>query len=69
MSVAMDGEAEPVLIVWPPHVPSYFNAGHHLPLFLVAAYLRARHPDRPVRTLDAGALNLTWKQVGDILYQ
>lgn len=58
-----------VLVIWPPHVPSYFNAGHHLPLFLVAAYLRAHRPGDRVHTLDAGALNLTWKEVGDAVFQ
>lgn len=61
--------SDPILVIWPPHVPSYFNAGHHLPLFLVSGYLRAHRPDRPVRAIDAGALNLTWKELGDTLFQ
>lgn len=58
-----------VTVCWPPHVPSYFNAGHHLLVFLIAAYLRD-HPDvDEVSTFDAGALNLTWKEIGEHLYQ
>ncbi|MFE4333864.1 B12-binding domain-containing radical SAM protein [Streptomyces sp. NPDC056831] len=54
-----------VLVAWPPHVPSYFNAGHHLPVFSIAAYLRAQGHE--VRALDAGVLNRTWKEFGQIL--
>jgi anaerobic magnesium-protoporphyrin IX monomethyl ester cyclase len=56
-----------VLVIWPPHVPSYFNAGHHLPTFTVAAYLRTRGHD--VDAIDAGALNYSWKEFGDVVYQ
>ncbi|PCG84218.1 hypothetical protein CIB93_20605 [Streptomyces sp. WZ.A104] len=56
-----------VLVCWPPHVPSYFNAGHHLPVFSLAAYLRAAGHE--VDALDAGALNHTWKEFADTLYQ
>ena len=31
-----------ILCLVPPYVPSYFNAGHHLPVFQVAAYLREK---------------------------
>jgi len=57
-----------VLVVWPPHVPSYFNAGHHLPVFMTAQYLRGVE-DVEVRTLDAGILDVTWKQIGEVLCQ
>jgi anaerobic magnesium-protoporphyrin IX monomethyl ester cyclase len=57
-----------VLVIWPPHVPSYFNAGHHLPVFMTAAYLR-RVESLEVRTLDAGELSVTWKQIGEVLCQ
>ena len=30
-----------VLLLIPPYIPSYFNAGHHLPVFQVGAYSRA----------------------------
>lgn len=55
-------------MIWPPHVPSYFNAGHHLGVFLTATYLRARSPEERVVAVDAGALNYSWKEIGDLLY-
>jgi len=58
-----------VLVIWPPHVPSYFNAGHHLGLFEVAAYLRKRAGVRSVTCIDAGALNYNWKEIGDRLFE
>jgi radical SAM superfamily enzyme YgiQ (UPF0313 family) len=57
-----------VLVVRPPEVPTYFNAGHHLPVFLVAAYLRRQPGLGPVDALDAAALNITWKELGDRLW-
>jgi anaerobic magnesium-protoporphyrin IX monomethyl ester cyclase len=56
-----------VLVTWPPHVPSYFNAGHHLPTFMIAAYLRTY--DNEVTAVDAGALNYTWKEFADLVFQ
>jgi hypothetical protein len=56
-----------VLSLWPPQVPSYFNAGHHLPVFLTAAYLRAQGHE--VVSIDAGALNIDWKRFADLVYQ
>jgi anaerobic magnesium-protoporphyrin IX monomethyl ester cyclase len=56
-----------ILSLWPPQVPSYFNAGHHLPIFLNAAYLRAR--GFKVDAIDAGALNMDWKRFADLIYQ
>ena len=58
-----------VLVVWPPHVPSYFNAGHHTPLFGVASYLRRMPEVEHVDTCEAGVLNMNWKAMGDLLYQ
>ncbi|MEU7935381.1 B12-binding domain-containing radical SAM protein [Micromonospora echinofusca] len=58
-----------ILVVWPPQVPSYFNAGHHLGVFCTSAYLRARDPGRHVDALDAGVLNMNWKTFADTLYQ
>ncbi|WP_236792408.1 radical SAM protein [Amycolatopsis sp. GM8] len=55
-----------VLVCWPPHVPSYFNAGHHLPVFSIAAFLRRRGHE--VDALDAGALNVTWKDFADRVF-
>ncbi len=56
-----------ILTCWPPHVPSYFNAGHHLPIFSIAAYLR--QAGHSVDALDAGALNCSWKEFGSRVYQ
>src|SRR3984957_10027875 len=56
-----------ILVVWPPQVPSYFNAGHHLPVFSVAAYLRDQGHETVA--VDAGALNFTWKDFADLLWQ
>ncbi|MEU3027785.1 B12-binding domain-containing radical SAM protein [Streptomyces incarnatus] len=58
-----------ILVVWPPHVPGYFNAGHHTPLFEVAEYLRRRPGVERVDALDGGALNVNWKDLGATLYQ
>ncbi|MFF5468219.1 B12-binding domain-containing radical SAM protein [Streptomyces achromogenes] len=58
-----------VLVIWPPQILSYFNAGHHNLLYSVAGYLR-RLPDvGRVDTLDASVESLTWKEVGDRLHQ
>lgn len=56
-----------VLVVWPPQVLSYFNAGHHSPLYTVAAYLRARGDD--VDVLDGSVERVTWKELGDRLFR
>jgi radical SAM superfamily enzyme YgiQ (UPF0313 family) len=56
-----------ILTCWPPHIPSYFNAGHHLPVFSIAAFLR--RAGHSVDALDAGALNCTWKEFGAKVYQ
>ncbi|RYG82771.1 hypothetical protein EON77_07145, partial [bacterium] len=52
-----------ILVLWPPHVPSYFNGGHHLPLFMVAGHLRRQAGVEHVTCVDAGALNATWKDI------
>ncbi|MDE9467348.1 B12-binding domain-containing radical SAM protein [Xenorhabdus bovienii] len=49
-----------ILLLIPPYIPSYFNAGHHLPLFQVATYIREKNPSWQVTALDGGTLNLTW---------
>lgn len=56
-----------VLVVWPPSVPTYFNAGHRLPIWEVARYLRGALPDSQVDALDAGVLNFNWKEMADTL--
>lgn len=59
-----------LLVVRPPVVPEYFNAGHHLPVFSVSAYLR-RQLGRAavVDALDAEALNVTWKELSDRIWE
>lgn len=56
-----------ILCIIPPYVPSYFNAGHHLSVFLVGAYLQEQMPAAQVRCVDGAALNLTWKDVCSLL--
>lgn len=58
-----------VLLIWPPHVPSYFNAGHHSPLYMVAGHLRHMPQTGRVDTCEAGTLSMNWKGIGDLLYQ
>lgn len=52
-----------ILCLIPPHVPSYFNAGHHLGVFMVAAHLRTLGCVTEVHALDAAALNCTWRDI------
>ncbi len=56
-----------ILGIWPPSVPTYFNAGHHLPLWEVAGYLRREVHRAEVDIVDAGVLNYTWKEIADLL--
>ncbi|MBI5259145.1 MAG: radical SAM protein [Burkholderiales bacterium] len=56
-----------VLVLWPPAVPAYFNAGHHLGLWEVSAYLEREMPGLELRTLDAGVLNMTWTHLAQAL--
>lgn len=56
-----------ILCIIPPYIPSYFNAGHHLPTFQVGNYLRQNLPNITVTCVDAAALNFTWKEVCDLL--
>lgn len=56
-----------VLVIWPPEIPVYFNAGHHLAVFQVGAYLRRRFPELSVTCIDAGVLNYTWKDIAMLL--
>ncbi|MDE1478910.1 hypothetical protein KKJ01_11875 [Xenorhabdus bovienii] len=41
-----------ILLLIPPYIPSYFNAGHHLPLFQVATYIREKNPSWQVTALN-----------------
>lgn len=56
-----------ILTIIPPHIPSYFNAGHHLPVFQVATYLRRNMPSDNVQALDCAVLNTNWKNVCELL--
>lgn len=58
-----------VLVIWPPQIPSYFNAGHHTPLYQTGGYLRTLPFVDTVVTEEAGLLNMNWKAVGDLLFQ
>jgi len=58
-----------VLVLRAPEVPTYFNAGHHLPVFTVAAYLRRQPGIARVDALDAAALNTTWRELSDLLWE
>lgn len=58
-----------ILCIWPPTVPTYFNAGHHLPLWEVGNFLRAEVEYARVDIVDAGVLNYTWKETADLLLQ
>ncbi|MEM9546927.1 MAG: radical SAM protein [Bacteroidota bacterium] len=57
-----------ILCIIPPYIPSYFNAGHHLPIFSVANYLR-KDTAFEVKALDCAALNSTWKDICDVLIE
>ena len=56
-----------ILCLIPPYIPSYFNAGHHLPVFQVGAFLRKNLPDDQITCVDAAALNTTWKEICNLL--
>lgn len=56
-----------ILCLIPPRVLSYFNAGHHLLVFVTGAYLRERVAGVEVTCLDAAALNMTWRGLGEVL--
>lgn len=56
------------LVIWPPQVLSYFNAGHHLLLYSVAGYLRER-AGFAVDVVDGSVESSTWKEIGDRLHQ
>lgn len=58
-----------ILCTIPPIIPSYFNAGHHLPIFQVGAYLRKLEGAHEVVCVDASALNYTWKDICSLLLQ
>lgn len=56
-----------ILCIIPPYIPSYFNAGHHLPIFQVATYLRRQRPNDEVVAIDGAALNMSWRDIAELL--
>jgi len=56
-----------VLLTWPPAIPTYFNAGHRLPLWEVSAYIQKHIGSAEVDVVDLGLLDRTWKEAADIL--
>ncbi|MFI5617196.1 B12-binding domain-containing radical SAM protein [Streptomyces sp. NPDC051567] len=58
-----------ILVIWPPQVLSYFNAGHHLALHQVAGHLRTALRGSVVDAVDASVERLTWKDIGNALFQ
>lgn len=56
-----------ILCIIPPHIPSYFNLGHHLPVFQIAVYLRKHLLNADVTAIDGAVLNLQWKNISDLL--
>ncbi|MFJ4656823.1 B12-binding domain-containing radical SAM protein [Nocardia sp. NPDC088792] len=64
-----DPRSPRILVIWPPQVLSYFNAGHHLALYQVTGHLRNMLPHAEVRVLDATVERCTWKDIGDDLFQ
>lgn len=58
-----------VCVLIPPYIPSYFNAGHHLPIFQVGAFIRENYPDIQVTCIDAAALNYNWADICSLLLE
>lgn len=56
-----------ILGIIPPYIPSYFNAGHHLPLFQVGSFLKKHLPLDEIVCMDCAALNITWKEICNTL--
>ena len=58
-----------VLVVRPPQVLSYFNAGHHLALYQVAGYLKRLGRFARVDTVDASVERVTWKDIASLIHR
>lgn len=56
-----------ILCIYPPSIPTYFNAGHHLPLWETGSFLRREVEDSVVDIVDAGVLNYSWKEIFDLI--
>ena len=59
-----------ILSIISPYIPSYFNLGHHLPVFQISAYLRHHLKGQyKIKAIDGAALNYQWKNVADLLVE
>lgn len=56
-----------VLCYIPPYISSYFNAGHHLPIYQIADYLRKCSYINSVDCIDSSVIQHTWRDVCRIL--
>ncbi|MFR1518362.1 MAG: B12-binding domain-containing radical SAM protein [Clostridia bacterium] len=56
-----------VLCCIPPYIPSYFNAGHHLPIYQIADYLRKCSCIDKADCVDSSVMRHTWRDVCRIL--
>jgi Radical SAM superfamily len=57
-----------ILVIRPPQILSYFNAGHHLALYQVAGHLRRKYPAGAVDVLDASVVRTTWRDIAEIIF-
>ena len=57
-----------ILVIRPPQVLSYFNAGHHLALDQVAGDLQRTCPSSAVTVLDASVVQRTWRDIAEDLF-
>jgi anaerobic magnesium-protoporphyrin IX monomethyl ester cyclase len=67
-AMARDRARFRILVIFPPQVLSYFNAGHRLALYQVTDHLRSNLEDASVDVLDAPVANVGWKDLADQLY-
>lgn len=58
-----------MLVLRPPQILSYFNAGHHLALYQVTDYLRRAVPSATTDVLDATMGLVTWKDFSDLMLE
>lgn len=52
-----------VMVIWPPHIPLYFNSAYHLMMWEVVAYLQDIYSVDSVKGIDAGVLNYTYPEL------
>lgn len=56
-----------VLCIIPPYIPSYFNAGHHMGIYQVSAYLKRLSFIKRIDSIDASVFNYTWRDICRLL--